>query len=73
MTFYADVLMKNKKRHISDYGCKRHICIMFVCRLGCYAMIALEEGQAVLLNVSLKNVLPLETKGQHLYSSFGGK
>jgi len=73
MTFYANVLMKHKKRHISDHGCKRDICITFVCRLGCYAMMALEEGQAVLLKVSLKNVLPSETKGQHLYSSFGGK
>ena len=73
MMFYANVLMKHKKRPISGYGCKRDICIMFVCRLGCYAMIALEEGQAVLLKVSLKNVLPSETKGQHLYSSFSGK
>lgn len=65
--------MKHKKRHISNHGCKRDICIMFVCRLQCYAMMALEEGQAVLFKVSLKNMLPLETKGQHLYSLFGGK
>lgn len=73
MTFYANVLMKHKKRHISDDGCKWDICIMFVCRLGCSAMIALEEGQAVLLKVSLKNVLPSETKGRDLYSLFSGK
>lgn len=31
---------------------------MFVCSSGCYAGMALQEGQAVLLEVALKNVLP---------------
>lgn len=72
MAFYANALMKHEKRNISDYVCRRDICIMFACRLGCYAVMALEKGQAVLLEVSLKNVFPSET-GKDLYSSFSGK
>lgn len=37
---------------------------MFVCS---YAGMALQEGQAVLLEVALKNVLPSEAGGQRLY------
>lgn len=34
---------------------------------------ALQEGQAVLPEVALKNVLPSQPQGQRLYSLFPGK
>lgn len=69
--FSANDLMKHKKR-LRAWLWNRHlhnVCL----QLGCYAAMALQEGQAVLLEVALKNVLPFEAKGQHLYPLFPRK
>lgn len=59
-----------KHRQVCERGCGTDISIMFVCS---YAGMALQEGQAVLLEVALKNVLPSEAGGQRLYSLLPGK
>lgn len=68
MMFYANVLMKHKKRHISDCGRKKRHLHNVCLQIGVLRYDGFREGQAVLLKVPLKNVLLSEMKGRHSYS-----